>query len=130
MTTIDEETKWMFPFFTEEVRDKVIAIVKADLEGAPFLDKFALDEIVVEPRYDPDEEESLLVHVVYGGRWESLDPDWTAGMVGRIRPKMIAQGLPGSVLKSFVEKEDWELRDRYRNDNWDDYDEVSIEDQP
>lgn len=122
MTTIDDETKWMFPFFTEEMRDRVIAIVKADLQNAPFLDKFTLDEIVVEPRYDVDGEESLQIYVVYDGRWESLDPDWTVGMLWRIRPMLTAQGLPISVLKSFVEKEDWDLRDRYRNDDWDDWD--------
>lgn len=122
MTTIDDETKWMFPFFTEEMRDRVIAIVKADLENAPFLDKFNLDEIVVEPRYDLDDRESVEVYVIYDGSWKSLDPDWTAGMTTRIRPKLTALGLPGTSLKSFVEKEDWDLRDRYRNDDWDDWD--------
>ena len=102
------------------MRDRVIAIVKADLQNAPFLDKFTLDEIVVEPRYDLDDRESVEVYVIYDGRWESLDFDWTAGMTTRIRPNLIALGLPGTSLKSFVEKEDWDLRDRYRDDDWDD----------
>ena len=133
MTTLDEETKWMFPFFTEEMRDQVIAIVKADLEHAPFLDKFRLDEIVVEPRYDVDDAESVEVYVIFDGTWKSLDPGWTAGMMMRIRPKLAALGLLGTSLKSFVEKEDWELRDRYRDDNWDDWDDEerdSAEGQP
>ena len=133
MTTLDEETKWMFPFFTEEMRDQVIAIVKADLEHAPFLDKFRLDEIVVEPRYDVDDAESVEVYVIFDGAWKSLDPGWTAGMMMRIRPKLAALGLLGTSLKSFVEKEDWELRDRYRDDNWDDWDDEerdSAEGQP
>ena len=58
MTPLDAETQaLMYPFFTEEIREKVIAIVRADLENSPYRDQYVFDPIVVEPDYDLDGED-------------------------------------------------------------------------
>ena len=119
MPTIDDETRLTYPFFTEELRDKVIAIVRADLDTAPFQDQFVFDPIVVEPNYDLDGEDSLRIFIVSDGDFGLLDPRWTGRLVTRIRPKLIAQGLPHfGVLKSFVEKSEWEERHLYLEEEW------------
>ena len=120
MTPLDAETQaLMYPFFTEEIREKVIAIVRADLENSPYRDQYVFDPIVVEPDYDLDGEDSLHIYVVTDGDFEQLPPSWTARLVSRIRPMLIAQGLPHrGVIKSFLPKWEWEERHLYFEDTW------------
>ena len=114
MTTIDFETRLDFPFFTEELAEQVSAIIQADLDDAPFLDKITFGPIVVEPQYYIDEE-SLNVYIVYTGERESLDVRWTVGMHWRIRDKLEEAGITQSISRSFVPMSEWEV--------WDEYDE-------
>ena len=71
----------------------------------PFRDKFVFDPIVVEPNYDLDGDESFHIRVVCDGDMDLLPTGWTGRLLTRIRPKLIAQGLPHrGVTKSFAEK--------------------------
>lgn len=102
---------------TKEVKQQVIDLVRADLSKkfGPD-DPIVFDPIVIDLRYDPDDEPYLHIYVVYDGDRKLLPPLWTADLPGRLWPKLEAMGIPELPNKSFVEKSEWEevLADRYR----------------
>jgi hypothetical protein len=102
---------------TKEVKQRVIDLVRADLaEKFGPEDPIVFDPIVIDPRLDPDGEEYLHIYVVYDGDQELLEPLWTADLIGRMWPKLIAMGIPELPGKSFVEKSEWDevLAERFR----------------
>lgn len=95
---------------TKEVAEKVADIVKQTLAERFTDDEFVFDPIIVQPKIDHYGDEYMRIIIVFDGDEESLDPDWTLGLIGRILPKMEAEGIhvtnvPG---KGFVEKSEWE----------------------
>lgn len=102
---------------TKEVKQQVIGMVREYLN-----DKFGdddpmvFDPIVIDLRYDPDDEPYLHIYVVYDGDQDLLEPLWTADLTGYLWPRLEAIGIPELPNKSFVEKSEWEevLADRYR----------------
>ena len=102
---------------TKEVKQQVIDLVRADLaEKFGPDDPIVFDPIVIDLRYDPDDEPYLHIYVVYDGDQELLEPLWTADLIGRMWPKLIGMGIPELPGKSFVEKSEWEevLAERFR----------------
>ena len=102
---------------TNEVKQKVIDLVREDLaEKFGPDDPITFDPIVIDLRYDPDDEPYIYIYVVYGGDDELMEPLWTAGLPGRLWPKLIDMGIPELPGKSFVEKSEWEevLAEKFR----------------
>ena len=102
---------------TKEVKQKVIDLVREDLtEKFGPEDPITFDPIVIDLRYDPDDEPYLHIYVVYDGDQELLEPLWTADLIGRMWPKLIDMGIPSLPGKSFVEKSEWEevLAEQFR----------------
>ena len=92
---------------SESVADEVANLVETHLKER-FKDEFVFDPIIVEPQIDHDGEEYLDIFIVFSGDQKKLDPDWTLGLVGLIRPKLIEMGVSTVPSKSFVEKSEWE----------------------
>ena len=102
---------------TKEVKQQVIDMVRDDLaEKFGPDDPIVFDPIVIDLRYDPDDEPYLHIYVVYDGDQELLEPLWTADLIGRMWPKLIDMGIPELPGKSFVEKSEWEevLAEKFR----------------
>lgn len=95
---------------TKEVADKVEDIVKETLAERFTDDEFIFDPIIVQPKIDHYGDEYIQILIIFDGDQELLDPGWTGSLVGRIIPKMEAEGIyvtntPG---KGFIEKSEWE----------------------
>ncbi len=94
---------------TEKERDAVADIISETLIGK-FGDTFVFDPIVVKPAVDPvDGQEYLRIRVTFDGDRKLLDPKWTVGLIGRIRPKMAELGIYEFPSTTFAEKSEWEV---------------------
>ena len=102
---------------TNEVKQQVIGLVK-DYLNAKFGedDPIVFEPIVIDLRYDPDDEPYLHIYVVYDGARALLDPIWTADLTGYLWPRLEAMGIPELPTKSFVKKSEWDelLAERFR----------------
>ena len=102
---------------TKEVKQQVIDLVRADLsEKFGPDDPIVFDPIIIDLRFDPDDEPYLHIYVVYDGDDDLMEPLWTADLPGRLWSKLTAMGIPELPGKSFVEKSEWEevLAERFR----------------
>lgn len=94
----------------EEQKDRIIEIIRADLDRR-FKGKFVFDPIVVEPAVDEfgggDGEPYLRIAIVFKGDQNMLDPDWTAGLIPRIRPKLQEESIDEFPSPSFIEESEW-----------------------
>ena len=102
---------------TKEVKQQVIGLVREYLtDKFSDDDPISFDPIVIDLRYDPDDEPYLHIYVVYDGDQALLDPIWTASMIGYLWPRLTSIGIPQLPGKSFVEKSEWEevLAGRFR----------------
>ena len=93
---------------TTQTKTDAIANIVSEMLVQRFGDEFAFDPIIVEPEIDRDGEEYLHITIVFDGDQKHLDPEWTAGLLGRIFPKLIELGIDEFPSKSFVEKSEWE----------------------
>ena len=94
---------------TKEVKQQVIGMVREYLtDGFSEDDPIVFDPIVIDLRYDPDDEPYLHIYVVYDGARALLDPIWTADLTGYLWPRLEAIGIPELPGKSFVKKCEWE----------------------
>ena len=95
----------------EERFDKVKEIVREDLEGH-FGALFAFDPIVVHPAVDEfgdgDGEVYLRILIIFDGDQDQLDPDWTSGLIPRIRPSLFAVGVKEYPVPSFIKRTEWQ----------------------
>ena len=92
---------------TEAETEKLADAIKSTLYER-FKDAFVFDPIVIETRTDYYGDEYLKIRVIYEGDRAKLDPGWTAGLMGLIRPTLDELGVPGTPSKSFVSKYEWE----------------------
>ena len=94
----------------EEQKDRIIEIIRADLDRR-FKGKFVFDPIVVEHAVDEfgdgDGEPYFRIAIVFKGDQSLLDPDWTAGLITRIRPKLQEESIDGFPSPSFIEESEW-----------------------
>ena len=94
---------------TKEVKQQVIGLVREYLtDKFTDNDPIVFDPIVIDPRYDPDDEPYLHIYVVYDGDRALLDPIWTASLTGYLWPRLEAMGIPELPGKSFVKKVEWD----------------------
>ena len=77
--------------------DRVTDIVRELLVGR-FGDAF---------EFDHDGDEYIHVYIVFDGDQSELDPSWTAGLSGRLRPHLVEMGFDSPPSKSFIEKSEW-----------------------
>ena len=86
-------------------------IVKTDLDEH-FHDKPTFGPILVYPEIDDFDDEDDLEYVriliVFDGDQNDLDPEWTSGLIRRIRPKLYDLGVKEFPIPSFVEKNEWD----------------------
>ena len=106
---------------TKEQLDRVAGIVREDLaEG--FGDKFVFDPIWVIP-YESDAfpdapMDFLRILIVFEGSVYDLDSSWTVGVVSRMRPKLIGDGINHFPINSFINRLEWE---GYARKGWQKY---------
>ena len=89
------------------ISDRVADLVRCQLDER-FADEFVFDPIVVVPKIDHDDDEYLQIYIVFDGQQDGLDAAWTAGLALRIRPNLLALGVPNVPTTSFVAKPEWE----------------------
>ena len=89
------------------VTDEVANIVRQALENH-FGDMIVFDPILVMPKIDHYGDEYLQIYIVFDGDQKLIDPGWTLGLIGRIRPNLIELGVETLPSKMFVEKSEWE----------------------
>lgn len=94
----------------EERKDRIIEIIRADLDRR-FKGKFVFDPIVVEHAVDEfgdgDGKPYFRIAIVFKGDQSLLDPDWTAGLITRIRPKLQEASIDEFPSPSFIEESEW-----------------------
>ena len=85
-------------------------IVKTDLDEH-FHNKPVFGPIIVYPELDEFDDEDGLdyirILIVFDGDQDDLDPEWTSGLIHRIRPKLYDLGVKEFPIPSFVEKNEW-----------------------
>ncbi|MYE54732.1 MAG: hypothetical protein F4X34_06000 [Chloroflexi bacterium] len=86
--------------------DRVAALC-AQLLNDRFGNAFEFDPIIVERELDDYGDEYLHLYIVFDGDQEELDPSWTAGLSGRLRPLLADMGVNSLPSKSFIEKSEW-----------------------
>ena len=91
---------------TAAEQEKVAAIVREDLMER-FAGEFVFDPILVKLDVDHCGDEYLNIRVIYAGKDERLDSNWTVGLIRRILPKLEAAGLPYFPSPGFIEKSEW-----------------------
>lgn len=89
------------------ISDQVAGLVRCQLTER-FADEFVFDPIVVVPKVDHDGDEYLQIYIVFDGEQAGLDAGWTAGLPVRIRPDLLALGVPNVPTPSFIAKPEWE----------------------
>ena len=99
---------------TTQTKTHAIASIVSEMLVQRFGDEFVFDPIIVEPEIDRDGEEYLHITIVFDGDQKHLGPEWTAGLLGRIFPKLIELGIDEFPSKSFVEKSEWEALQKGR----------------
>ena len=97
---------------TTKANTEAVASIVSKVLTQRFEDEFVFGPIIVEPEMDHDGEEYLHITIVFDGDQKKLDPHWTAGLLGRIRPQLIDLGIDEFPSKSFVEKSEWEALQR------------------
>lgn len=99
----------------QELREKVAGIVRETL-AERFAGEFVFDPITVIPAVDEygdgDGQPYLRIMIVFDGDQKALDPHWTSGLIRRIRPRLIAEGVEEFPSTSFVEKSEWPRLER------------------
>ena len=86
-------------------------IIKTDLDEH-FHNKPTFGPIVVHPETDEfddeDGREYIRILIVFDGDQNDLDPEWTAGLIRRIRPKLYDLGVTEFPIPAFVKKNEWD----------------------
>ena len=95
---------------TEEIIERVADIVKEMLAERFALEGLVFDPIIVERKIDHYGDEYIDILMVFNGKVEQLDVDWTISMSRRIRSKLESEGiyLANMIGKGFVEKVEWD----------------------
>ena len=97
-----------FSMISKSDYSKVSSIVGETL-AERFAGEFVFDPIVVIPETDylDDDFKYLRIYIVFDGDQARLDPGWTAGLIRRLLPKLMAVGVDEFPSPSFVKKSDW-----------------------
>ena len=93
---------------TEEQKQELADTTMALLQERFTPDEFVFGPIVIVKRRD-FYGDWLQIYIVYEGDMKNLDPKWTGGLKGRLRPKMRELfGIDDIPSCSFVPKRGWE----------------------
>ena len=92
---------------TKEQAEKLTDAIMTTLHKR-FEDEFIFGPIVMETKVDYYGDEYLKIRIIYEGDRAKLDPAWTLGLMGRIRPTLDELEISGTPSKSFVSKTEWE----------------------
>ena len=95
---------------TDDVTTELIsAIIKQHL-AERFTDEFSFGPIVpvIRTDYWYDGREYLEIYIVFDGDQKNLDPRWTLGLPGRIRPQLAEIGITCMVMTSWVHCSEWD----------------------
>ena len=85
---------------------KIIQLVGRELSDR-FGGSLDFGPITLEEKLDQDGDPYLHIFIVFDGDQSHLDPAWTSGLMGRIRPQLMDLGVETLPSKSFIEKSEW-----------------------
>lgn len=94
---------------TPDMEQKVSEIVRTDLDQG-LRRHLAFGPIVVDREIDEFADDApayVHIKIVFEGDQKHLDPRWIAGMIPRIRPKLLEIGVDEYPLPSFIAKNEW-----------------------
>lgn len=92
----------------EAIRESEIReIVSRELRDR-FAESIQFGPINVEEKLDQDGDPYIHIIVVFDGEQSSLDPAWTSGFMGRIRPELMNLGIMNLPSKSFIKRSEWQ----------------------
>ena len=89
----------------ETEKEEAVARIVREALSERFESEFEPVEVV--QKTDQDGEPYLHICIVFDGDQDNLDPAWTSGLNGRIRPQLLKLGVMNLPSKSFVEKSEW-----------------------
>ena len=89
------------------MEDKIREIVNRELSDR-FADHITFGPISFEEKLDRDGDPYLHITVVFDGEQSHLDPTWTSGLMGQIRPELMDLGIMNLPSKSFIKKSEWQ----------------------
>lgn len=92
-----------------ETKQKVSEIVRIDLEQR-LRQHIAFGPIIVQREIDEFDDEApayIDIKIIFDGDQKYLDPQWTSGLITRIRPKLLEIGVDEFPLPSFIAKNEW-----------------------
>ena len=92
---------------TEEGKQEIVSAIETLLYERFDNNEFVFGPIVMFRRTDYYGDEYLHIYIVYEGDRANLDPKWTGGLIGMIRPKLRELGIQGIPCCSFVTKLGW-----------------------
>ena len=87
-------------------KERIIRLVDKTL-SEKFSNTLKFGPITIEEKFGHEGEPYLHVYIVFEGDQEHLDPAWTSGLIGKIRPELMEMGITEIPSKSFVEKSEW-----------------------
>lgn len=92
---------------TETEKEEAVARIVREALSERFESEFEFEPVEVVQKTDQDGEPYLHICIVFDGDQDNLDPTWTSGLIGRIRPQLLKLGVANLPSKSFVEKSEW-----------------------
>lgn len=95
---------------TPDMEQKVSEIVRTDLDQG-LRRHLAFGPIVVDREIDQFADDTpayVHIKIVFEGDQKHLDPRWIAGMIPRIRPKLMEIGVDEFPVPSFIAKNEWD----------------------
>ena len=101
---------------SDEVLREVEALVKKDMEA--HFDGLVFDPILVTPMIDHYGDEYLRIRVIFDGDPELLDAVLAHRLSLRIEPELLEMGFMQFPSSTFVDKAEWEERQRNPEDGW------------
>ena len=98
-------------FLDQERRCRRVEIIVREILEDRFQGTFVFDPVLAVPEVDEfgdgDGSAYFRILIIFDGDRKQLDPGWTSGLIGRIRPKLIDAGIEEFPSPSFIGKSEW-----------------------
>ena len=105
-------------FLDQERRCRRVEIIVRETLEDRFKGTFVFDPVLAVPEVDEfgdgDGSAYFRILIIFDGDRKQLDPGWTSGLIGRIRPKLIDAGIEEFPSPSFIEKSELSILNRKR----------------
>ena len=105
-------------FLDQERRCRRVEIIVRETLEDRFKGTFVFDPVLAVPEVDEfgggDGSAYFRILIIFDGDQKQLDPGWTSGLIGRIRPKLIDAGIEEFPSPSFIGKSELSSLNRKR----------------